>query len=94
MPFEALLEEYERRRAKALAGGGADKYAKRTAAGIWNANFNKESDFRQSLSAASIAFKHFLPRFRMFWGKTALRSLLFQGNQNDAMMEVLRYRHS
>ena len=37
MVFEALLAEYEARRAKALAGGGADKYAKRTAAGIWNA---------------------------------------------------------
>jgi len=37
MAFEALLAEYEARRAKALAGGGADKYAKRTAAGIWNA---------------------------------------------------------
>ena len=37
MAFEALLAEYEARRAKALAGGGADKYAKRTAAGVWNA---------------------------------------------------------
>ncbi len=37
MAFEALLEEYEARRAKALAGGGAQKYAKRSAAGIWNA---------------------------------------------------------
>ena len=37
MAFEALMAEYEARRAKALAGGGADKYAKRTAAGIWNA---------------------------------------------------------
>jgi acetyl-CoA carboxylase carboxyltransferase component len=37
MAFEALLAEYEARRAKALAGGGAEKYAKRTAAGIWNA---------------------------------------------------------
>jgi acetyl-CoA carboxylase carboxyltransferase component len=37
MAFETLLEEYEKRQAKALAGGGADKYAKRTAAGIWNA---------------------------------------------------------
>ena len=37
MAFEALLEEYEARRAKALAGGGAEKYAKRKAAGIWNA---------------------------------------------------------
>jgi len=37
MSFEALLEEYEKRRAKALAGGGAEKYAKRKAAGMWNA---------------------------------------------------------
>jgi len=37
MAFEALLEEYEARRAKALAGGGAEKYAKRKAAGMWNA---------------------------------------------------------
>jgi len=37
MAYETLLAEYEARRAKALAGGGADKYAKRTAAGIWNA---------------------------------------------------------
>jgi acetyl-CoA carboxylase carboxyltransferase component len=31
------MAEYEARRAKALAGGGAEKYAKRTAKGIWNA---------------------------------------------------------
>ncbi len=31
MAFEALLQEYEARRAKALAGGGEEKYAKRTA---------------------------------------------------------------
>jgi acetyl-CoA carboxylase carboxyltransferase component len=37
MAFEALLAEYEARRAKALAGGGADKYAKRRATGVWNA---------------------------------------------------------
>jgi len=37
MAYETLLAEYERRRAKALAGGGAEKYAKRTAAGMWNA---------------------------------------------------------
>src|SRR5919106_4017218 len=37
MSFEALLKEYEARRAKALAGGGEDKYAKRKAAGVWNA---------------------------------------------------------
>jgi acetyl-CoA carboxylase carboxyltransferase component len=37
MAFEALLKEYEARRAKALAGGGEDKYAKRKAAGLWNA---------------------------------------------------------
>jgi acetyl-CoA carboxylase carboxyltransferase component len=37
MSFETLLKEYEARRAKALAGGGEDKYAKRTAAGMWNA---------------------------------------------------------
>lgn len=37
MAFETLLAEYEARRAKALAGGGAEKYAKRKAAGILNA---------------------------------------------------------
>jgi acetyl-CoA carboxylase carboxyltransferase component len=37
MAFEALLEEYEARRAKALAGGGEEKYAKRKAAGAWTA---------------------------------------------------------
>jgi acetyl-CoA carboxylase carboxyltransferase component len=37
MAYEKLLAEFEQRRAKALAGGGADKYAKRTAAGVWNA---------------------------------------------------------
>jgi acetyl-CoA carboxylase carboxyltransferase component len=37
MAYETLLAEYERRRAKALAGGGVEKYAKRTAAGMWNA---------------------------------------------------------
>ena len=37
MAYEALLKEYDARRAKALAGGGADKYAKRTAAGSLNA---------------------------------------------------------
>jgi acetyl-CoA carboxylase carboxyltransferase component len=37
MSFEALLAEYEARRAKALAGGGEDKYAKRTSAGVLNA---------------------------------------------------------
>ena len=37
MAFEALLQEYEARRARALAGGGEEKYAKRTAKGIWNA---------------------------------------------------------
>src|SRR3954471_6250614 len=37
MSFETLLAEYEARRAKALAGGGKDKYAKRKAAGVWNA---------------------------------------------------------
>jgi len=37
MSFEALLEEYEKRRAKALAGGGVEKYARRKAAGMWNA---------------------------------------------------------
>ncbi|MBI3044065.1 MAG: methylmalonyl-CoA carboxyltransferase [Betaproteobacteria bacterium] len=37
MAHEALLKEYEARRAKALAGGGAEKYAKRKAAGMWNA---------------------------------------------------------
>jgi len=37
MAYESLLAEFEARQAKALAGGGADKYAKRTAAGVWNA---------------------------------------------------------
>ena len=37
MSFEALLKEYDARRAKALEGGGEDKYAKRTKAGVWNA---------------------------------------------------------
>src|SRR3954469_25051824 len=37
MSYEALLQEYEARRSKALAGGGEEKYAKRTAAGMWNA---------------------------------------------------------
>jgi len=37
MAFEALLEEYEARRTKALAGGGAEKYAKRKAQGMWTA---------------------------------------------------------
>ena len=37
MASEQLLAEYEARLAKALAGGGADKYAKRTAKGILNA---------------------------------------------------------
>src|SRR3954464_11583154 len=37
MPYQGLLKEYEARRAKALAGGGEDKYAKRTAAGMLNA---------------------------------------------------------
>src|SRR6185503_2405800 len=37
MAHEALLEEYEARRAKALAGGGEEKYAKRKAAGMWTA---------------------------------------------------------
>jgi methylmalonyl-CoA decarboxylase subunit alpha len=37
MSFEALLREYDARRAKALAGGGEDKYARRTASGVWNA---------------------------------------------------------
>jgi acetyl-CoA carboxylase carboxyltransferase component len=37
MAHEALLAEYEARRAKALAGGGAEKYAKRAAAGVWTA---------------------------------------------------------
>lgn len=37
MSFEALMKEYEARRAKALAGGGEEKYAKRTAAGSLNA---------------------------------------------------------
>ena len=37
MAFEKLLEEFEARRAKALAGGGAGKYARRTKAGMLNA---------------------------------------------------------
>ena len=37
MAFEALMKEYEARRAKALAGGGEEKYAKRRAAGMLSA---------------------------------------------------------
>jgi acetyl-CoA carboxylase carboxyltransferase component len=37
MSFQALLAEYEARRAKALAGGGEQKYAKRKVAGMWSA---------------------------------------------------------
>lgn len=37
MAFEALLKEYEARRAKALAGGGEEKFARRKASGMWNA---------------------------------------------------------
>ncbi len=37
MAYETLMAEYAARRAKALAGGGAEKYAKRKAAGVWNA---------------------------------------------------------
>ena len=37
MSFDALLKEYEERRAKALTAGGEDKYAKRTASGVLNA---------------------------------------------------------
>jgi methylmalonyl-CoA decarboxylase subunit alpha len=37
MSLEALLTEYEARRAKALAGGGEEKYAKRREAGTLNA---------------------------------------------------------
>ncbi|HET7160348.1 MAG TPA: carboxyl transferase domain-containing protein [Burkholderiales bacterium] len=37
MSYEALLKEYEARRAKALAGGGEEKYAKRRERGMWSA---------------------------------------------------------
>src|SRR5437868_4561403 len=37
MAFEALLAEYDARPAKALVGGGEEKYARRKAAGAWNA---------------------------------------------------------
>src|ERR1700741_300405 len=37
MAFETLLEEYEKRRAKALAMGGAEKLARRKKAGVLNA---------------------------------------------------------
>jgi acetyl-CoA carboxylase carboxyltransferase component len=37
MSHDALLAEYDARRAKALAGGGEDKYAKRRAKGMWSA---------------------------------------------------------
>ena len=37
MNHDELLKEYDARRAKALAGGGEDKYAKRSAKGILNA---------------------------------------------------------
>src|SRR3954467_5235871 len=59
MSHEALLKEYEARRAKALAGGGEDKYAKRTAAGSWNAReriaklIDKDSFIESGLFGAS-----------------------------------------
>jgi acetyl-CoA carboxylase carboxyltransferase component len=59
MAYEKLLAEFEQRRAKALAGGGADKYAKRTAAGVWNAReriaylVDKESFLESGLFGAS-----------------------------------------
>ena len=37
MSYEALLEEYQARRTKALAGGGEEKYEKRKAKGMWSA---------------------------------------------------------
>jgi acetyl-CoA carboxylase carboxyltransferase component len=59
MAYEKLLAEFEARRAKALAGGGADKYAKRSAAGTWNAReriaylVDKGSFFESGLFGAS-----------------------------------------
>ena len=59
MAYEKLLAEFEQRRAKALAGGGADKYAKRTAAGVWNAReriaylVDKDSFLESGLFGAS-----------------------------------------
>ena len=59
MAYEKLLAEFEARRAKALAGGGADKYAKRTAAGVWNAReriaylVDKDSFLESGLFGAS-----------------------------------------
>src|SRR5664279_5657060 len=37
MPFTALIQEFEERRARAMAMGGSDKLAKRRAQGILNA---------------------------------------------------------
>jgi acetyl-CoA carboxylase carboxyltransferase component len=62
MAFEALLAEYEARRAKALAGGGADKYAKRTAAGVLNARqriallLDKDSFIESGLFGSSAVY--------------------------------------
>jgi acetyl-CoA carboxylase carboxyltransferase component len=59
MAYEKLLAEFDARRAKALAGGGADKYAKRTAAGTWNAReriaylVDKDSFLESGLFGAS-----------------------------------------
>lgn len=59
MSYEALLKEYEVRRAKALAGGGEDKYAKRRAKGMWSAReriaylLDKDSFIESGLFASS-----------------------------------------
>ncbi len=59
MSFEALLSEYEARRAKALAGGGEEKYARRKAAGVWTAReriaglVDKETFIESGLFGAS-----------------------------------------
>src|SRR5215510_3450151 len=45
MSFETLLEEYEKRRAKALAMGGPEKLAKRKKAGVLNARERVERLF-------------------------------------------------
>src|SRR5262249_61509527 len=45
MPFETLIAEYEKRRAKALGMGGPEKLAKRKKAGVLNARERVERLF-------------------------------------------------
>jgi acetyl-CoA carboxylase carboxyltransferase component len=69
MSTEALLTEYETRRAKALAGGGEEKYAKRKAAGSWNARERiaalvDPDSFMNPVSSAPQVFIRSRPRRR------------------------------